>query len=220
MPKSSIARVKICGITNWTDARRAIDGGADFLGFNFYLGSPRYIAPGKARQIVRRLPKQVSAVGVFVNESEEKMVEIARAVGLDHLQLHGDESPAMVRRLSLSFSVIKAVRVRKSFRMSQLTRFKHAKSLLLDGFDANQWGGTGKTFDWRVAKRVNHRTKIFLAGGITPENVGAAIRAAKPYAIDVCSGVEAKPGKKDAKRLKAFMRAVKGTGKLAGKETR
>jgi phosphoribosylanthranilate isomerase len=220
MPKSSSAKVKICGITNWTDARRAVDAGADFLGFNFYLGSPRYIAPGKARQIVRRLPRQVSAVGVFVNESEEKMVEIARAVGLDHLQLHGDEPPAMVRRLSRSFSVIKAVRVRKSLRASQFARFKHAKALLLDGFDANQWGGTGKMFDWRVAKRVNHRTKIFLAGGITPENVGAAIRAAKPYAIDVCSGVEAKPGKKDAKRLKAFMRAVRGTGKLGGKETR
>jgi phosphoribosylanthranilate isomerase len=216
MRKSSNTRVKICGITNWTDARRAIDAGADFLGFNFFSGSPRYIEPAKARRIVRRLPKRVSAVGVFVNESEEKMIEIARAVGLDRLQLHGDESPATVQRLSRSFSVIKAIRVRKSFRMSRLSRFKHAEALLLDGFDAKQWGGTGKTFDWHIAKGVNHGSKIFLAGGITPGNVDAAIRAANPYAIDVCSGVEAKPGKKDAVLVKAFMRAVKN----ARKETR
>jgi phosphoribosylanthranilate isomerase len=220
MRKSSKTKVKICGVTNWTDARRAIDAGADFLGFNFYSASPRYVTPARARQIVRRLPKQVSSVGVFVNETEEKMLEIARAVGLDRLQLHGDESPAMVQRLSRSFSVIKAVRVRKSLRMSQLSRFKSAKALLLDGFDANQWGGTGKTFDWRIAKRVNQRTKIFLAGGMTPENVGAAIRTAKPYAIDVCSGVEASPGKKDAKRLKAFMRAVRGPVKETVKAVR
>lgn len=203
--------MKICGITNWTDARRAVDAGADFLGFNFYAGSPRYIAPAKARQIVRRLPEKVSAVGVFVNETEETMIEIARAVGLHSLQLHGDESPAMVRRLSRSFSIIKAVRVRKSFQARQLARFKDAQALLLDGFDAKQWGGTGKTFDWRVAKRANHGARIVLAGGITPENVAAAILTAKPYAVDVCSGVEAKPGKKDAKRVKAFMNAVKGT---------
>jgi phosphoribosylanthranilate isomerase len=215
MRKSSNTRVKICGITNWTDARRAIDAGADFLGFNFFSGSPRYIEPAKARQIVRRLPKQISAVGVFVNESEEKMIEIARAVGLDRLQLHGDESPAAVRRLSKTFPVIKAVRVRKLFRMSHLARFKHAEALLLDGFDAKQWGGTGKTFDWHIARRVNHGARIFLAGGITPENVDAAIRAANPYAVDVCSGVEAKPGKKDAMLVKAFMRAVKNARKEA-----
>jgi len=215
MGKSPKAKVKICGITNWPDARRAIEAGADFLGFNFYAGSPRYIAPAKARRIVRRLPKRVGAVGVFVNESEEKMAEIARSVGLARLQLHGDESPAVVRRLSGSFSVIKAVRVRKSFRATQLSRFKHAKALLLDSFDAKQRGGTGKTFDWRASGRLNGSVKIFLAGGITPENVGDAIRITKPYAVDVCSSVETKPGKKDAKRLKAFMRAVEKAGREA-----
>jgi phosphoribosylanthranilate isomerase len=208
MGKRPKAKVKICGITNWPDARRAVEAGADFLGFNFYAGSPRYIEPEKARRIVRRLPKRVGAVGVFVNESEEKMAEIARSVGLAQLQLHGDESPAVVRRLSRSFSVIKAVRVRKSFRATQLNRFKDAKALLLDSFDAKQRGGTGKAFNWSAASHVNGGMKIFLAGGITPENVEAAIRITKPYAVDVCSGVEAKPGKKDAKRLKDLMRAV------------
>jgi phosphoribosylanthranilate isomerase len=208
MGKPPKAKVKICGITNWPDARRAIEAGADFLGFNFYAGSPRYIAPAKARRIVRRLPKRVGAVGVFVDESEEKMAEIARSVGLAQLQLHGDESPAVVRRLSQSFTVIKAVRVRKTFRAAQLTRFKDAKALLLDSFDAKQRGGTGKAFDWQATGRLNGGVNIFLAGGITPENVGDAIRITKPYAVDVCGGVESKPGKKDAKRLKAFMRAV------------
>jgi phosphoribosylanthranilate isomerase len=208
MAKSLKVKVKICGITNWEDARRAIDAGADFLGFNFYAGSPRYVAPAKARLIVRRLPKGVTSVGVFVNESEQKMLEIAETVGLDRVQLHGEESPAAVQRLGRSLPVIKAVRVKKSFRPANLARFKHASALLLDGFDAKQWGGTGRTFDWRIAQRARHGAKLFLAGGITAENVAQAIRTAKPYAVDVCSGVEAKPGKKDPKRLKAFMREV------------
>jgi phosphoribosylanthranilate isomerase len=208
MPTALKVKVKICGITNWPDARRSVDAGADFLGFNFYAGSPRYVTPAKARQIVRRLPKGISSVGVFVNETEEKMLEIAQTVGLDHVQLHGDESPATVERMERSLPVIKALRVRKSFRVSRLTRFKHASALLLDGFDAKHWGGAGKTFNWRVAKRTPRSAKLFLAGGITPENVAQAIRIAMPYAVDVCSGIEAKPGKKDPKRLKAFMREV------------
>lgn len=201
-------KVKICGITNWTDARRAVEAGADFLGFNFYAHSPRYITPAKARGIVRRLPKGISSVGVFVNEAEDRILDIARTAGLDRLQLHGDESPAMVQRLGRIFPVIKALRVRKSFRPSQLARFEHAEAFLLDGFDAKLRGGTGKKFDWRLAPKANGRAMIFLAGGITPENVAEAIRIAKPYAIDVCSGVEAKPGKKDPKRMKALMLGV------------
>jgi phosphoribosylanthranilate isomerase len=211
MSSKQKVKVKICGITNWTDARRAVEAGADFLGFNFYPGSPRYITPAKARCIVRRLPKRISSVGVFVNESEDRVLEIAHTVGLNYLQLHGDESPAVVERLGRTFSVMKAVRVRKSFRASQLTRFKHAEAFLLDGFDPNHRGGTGKTFDWRRVPRLpkmNGSARIFLAGGIAPENVGEAIRIAQPYAVDVCSGVEARPGKKDPKRMKAFLRAV------------
>ena len=208
MPKSLRVKVKICGITNWLDARRAIDAGVDFLGFNFYPGSARYVTPAKARRIVRRLPKSVASVGVFVNENEQKMLEIVQIVGLDRVQLHGEESPATVERLGRALPVIKALRVRKTLRAAQVARFKHASALLLDGFDPKQWGGTGRSFDWQLANRARRGAKLFLAGGITPENVAAAIRTAKPYAVDVCSGVEAKPGKKDAKRLKAFMREV------------
>jgi phosphoribosylanthranilate isomerase len=208
MPKTPKVKVKICGITNWADARQAVEAGADFLGFNFYAGSPRYIRPKHARRIVRRLPKAISSVGVFVNETEQNMLEIAGVVGLDQLQLHCSESPTAVERLGRFLPVIKALRVRRSFRLSQLARFKHASALLLDGFDANQWGGTGKVFDWRVARRAKRHARFFLAGGITAENVAEAIRTARPYAIDVCSGVEATPGKKDPKLLKAFMREV------------
>jgi len=202
-------RVKICGITNWIDARRAIESGADFLGFNFYAGSPRYVTPAKARAIVKRLPKGIAAVGVFVNEPEEKILEVARMVGLDYLQLHGDETPETVAHLQRELPVIKAVRVKRPFRAAEVSRYRRASALLLDGFDRKLRGGTGKIFDWKMARRARPYGKIFVAGGLAPENVGDAIRAAEPYAVDVSSGVEAKPGKKDAARLKAFARAVK-----------
>jgi len=206
-----MVKVKICGITNWIDARRAVAAGADFLGFNFYPPSPRYITPAKARRIVRRLPERITVVGVFVNESEAKMLEIARAVGLDYLQLHGDESPELVSRLKPAFPVIKALRVQKTFRLAQLAQFKRASAFLLDGFQPRRYGGTGKTFNWSMARRARGNGKIFLAGGLTPQNVAAAIRAARPYGVDVCSGVEARPGKKDPSRVKAMMQAVQNS---------
>jgi phosphoribosylanthranilate isomerase len=206
-------KLKICGITSWADARRACEAGADFLGFNFYLRSPRYIAPAKARKIIRRLPRKVGVVGVFVNESEGKMLTIARTVGLGYLQLHGDESPAAVSRLKHSLPVIKAVRVRESFRPAQLARFKHATEILLDGFDRRRRGGTGKSCNWEVAKQAKLYGHIFLAGGLTPQNIAEAIRAAKPYAVDVCSGVESKPGKKDPQKLKQLARAIRNAQK-------
>jgi phosphoribosylanthranilate isomerase len=206
-------KVKICGITNWTDARHAVEGGADLVGFNFYKGSPRYISPAKARRIARRLPKRISVVGIFVNETEEKTLEIARAVGLDYLQLSGEESPEMVARLARSIPVIKGVRVKKPFRAAQLAPFTRASALLLDGFHGRLRGGTGKTFDWAIARRARRYGRIFLAGGLTPENVAKAIRRAKPYAVDVCSGVESKPGTKDPKRLRDFLRAAGATHK-------
>jgi phosphoribosylanthranilate isomerase len=206
-----MVKVKICGITNWTDAKRAMDGGAELLGFNFYAASPRYIAPAKARRIVRRLPKGVFSAGVFVNETEEKILKIAREVGLDYLQLHGDELPSLVGRLQQYLPVIKAVQARKSFRPAQLSRYKRASAILLDGFDSRRRGGTGKTFDWKLARRSKSYGRIFLAGGLTPENVSEAIRVARPYAIDVCSGIEKVPGRKDPVRMRDFMRAVRST---------
>ncbi|MGH9560550.1 MAG: phosphoribosylanthranilate isomerase, partial [Terracidiphilus sp.] len=164
-------RIKICGITNSTDARRAIESGADFLGFNFYPASPRYVTPAKARRIIDKLPKEVAAVGVFVNEPEAKMLEIAHSVGLKYLQLHGDESPAVIARLQRAFPVIKAVRVKQPFRAVQLSRYRQANALLLDGFDRRLRGGTGKTFDWKIARRASSRARVFVAGGLAPENV-------------------------------------------------
>jgi phosphoribosylanthranilate isomerase len=202
-------KVKICGITNWTDARRAVEAGAQFLGFNFYRPSPRYIQPAAARRIIRRLPDGIAAVGVFVNESEANMLAIAHRVGLDYLQLHGDERPEQVARLKREIPVIKAVRVRDSFRPKQLDSFGRASAILLDGFDVRRHGGTGKTFNWNLARGSNGSRRIFLAGGLTPENVAEAIRVARPYAVDVCSGVEARPGKKDPARIVALMWAVK-----------
>jgi phosphoribosylanthranilate isomerase len=204
-----MVKVKICGITNWSDARRAVEAGADFLGFNFYRQSSRYIAPAAARRIVQRLSERVACVGVFVNEAEPEMLAIARHVGLDYVQLHGDESAEVVSRMRRSFRVIKAIRVRDSFRASLLGNFKRASSILLDGFDSRLRGGTGKSFDWKLAKSAGRKRQIFLAGGLTPENAAEAVHAARPFAIDVCSGVESRPGKKDAARMRALVAAVR-----------
>jgi len=206
-------KVKICGITNWTDAKRAVDAGADFLGFNFYAPSPRYIPPAKARQIARRLPKRVAKVGVFVNESEPTILAIAHCVGLDRVQLHGDESPLMISHLRGKLGVIKALRAGKAFRPAEVSRYKNSSAILLDGFDRKLRGGTGKTLDWSLARRANRYARIFLAGGLTPENVADAIRTAQPYAVDVCSGVESKPGKKDPKKIQRLMAAIESAQK-------
>jgi phosphoribosylanthranilate isomerase len=206
-----MVKVKICGITNLKDARRALEAGADFLGFNFYPRSPRYVTPRTVRRILRRLPKKLVSVGVFVNEREDKMLKIARQLGLDYLQLHGEESPEAVARLERALPVIKAVRVRDSFHAAQLARYKRVSAFLLDGFDHRRHGGSGKTFRWKIALRVKRGRHIFLAGGLTPENVTEAIRSAKPYAVDVCSGVESKPGKKDPALVTNFMRAARTT---------
>jgi phosphoribosylanthranilate isomerase len=208
-----MVKVKICGITNWSDARRAVEAGADFLGFNFYPKSSRYIAPAAARRILQRLPAGVPSVGVFVNEPEREMLAIARQVGLDYVQLHGDEPPEVVSRMRRSFRVIKAIRVRGTFRAAQMASFKGASSILLDGYDSRLRGGSGKSFDWKLAKSAGRNRKIFLAGGLTPENAAEAVAAARPFAIDVCSGVESRPGKKDAARMRALVAAVRGASK-------
>ena len=204
-----MVKVKICGITNWSDARGAVEAGADLLGFNFYRESSRYISPAAARRIVQRLPEKVASVGVFVNEPEREMLTIARRVGLDYVQLHGDETADVVSRMRRSVRVIKAVRVRESFRVAQLANFKRASSILLDGFDSRLRGGTGKSFNWKLAKSAGRKRQIFLAGGLTPENAAEAVSAARPFAIDVCSGVESRPGKKDLARMRALVAAVR-----------
>ncbi len=203
-----MVRVKICGITNWPDARLAIDWGADALGFNFYPPSPRCVSPAQAWALIRKLPPFVEAVGVFVNWSPAAVQAVARAVRLTAVQLHGEESPEAMKKISAARPVIKAFRVRNGFRPSALSRYRGAAAFLLDGFSTRLPGGTGTSFDWRVARRAARYGPIILAGGLGPENAIEAIESAHPFGLDVCSGVEAKPGKKDAARVRAFMRAV------------
>lgn len=203
-----MVRVKICGITNWQDAKLAIAAGADALGFNFYSGSPRKISLSHAREIIRHLPRRVVAVGVFVNATESEILRTARSANLSVLQLHGEESPKMITRLGREFPVIKAFRVGPKFRVRELAKYKAAAAFLLDGFAPGLHGGTGNAFDWRIVRQAKSFGPVILAGGLRPQNVSDAIRRAAPLAIDVCSGVESRPGKKDPRKLKALMAEV------------
>ena len=201
-------RVKICGITAWDDARLSVDLGASALGFNFYPPSPRAISPADAWNIIRRLPPFVEAVGVFVNWPPLVVNALARALRLHTVQLHGAELPEEVDALARTHRVIKAVQVKRGFRPASLSRFRHADGILLDGFARGLHGGTGHTVDWNLARAARRYGRIILAGGLTPENIGEAIRVAEPYAVDVASGVEARPGRKDPARLRALFAAV------------
>jgi phosphoribosylanthranilate isomerase len=204
------AKVKICGITNARDARAAIAAGADFLGLNFYEGSPRYVTVAAARRMVKATPNSAAWVGVFVNEEPARVLAIAREVGLSEVQLHGEESADVVAKLRRAVPVIKAIRVKSVLGAATLKRFARASALLLDGFDKRTRGGTGKTFDWKIARRIGGKRRIFVAGGLNSGNVAEAIRVARPYAVDICSGVEsASARKKDVKKIAALIAAVR-----------
>ncbi len=201
-------RVKICGITTWDDARLSVDLGASALGFNFYPSSPRAVTPADAWKIIRRLPPFVEAVGVFVDWPPLVVDALARALRLGSVQLHGAESPKEVAELARTRRVIKAVRAGPGFRVTALSKYRDADALLLDGFVRGLHGGTGRTLDWNLARSAKCYGRIILAGGLTPENIGEAIRVAQPYAVDVASGVEARPGRKDPAKLRALFAAI------------
>lgn len=203
-----MTRVKICGITNWVDAKLCVGAGASALGFNFYAPSPRSVSPATAWEIIRRLPPFVEAIGVFVDWQPDAVSSLARALRLHGVQLHGDESASDVRTLAAQITVIKAVQVKSGFRAELLKKYSAASAILLDGFRAGLHGGTGTTVDWKVAAEAARHANIILAGGLTPENVAYAISIARPYAVDVASGVESKPGKKDGQLVRAFMSGV------------
>jgi phosphoribosylanthranilate isomerase len=209
-----MTRVKICGITNWADAKVCADAGASAIGLNFYAASPRSISPAAAWEIIRRLPPFVEAIGVFVNWQPEAVSSLARALRLHGAQLHGDESASDVEKLAQQMTVIKAVQVKSGFRPESLKKFSAASAILLDGFRAGMHGGTGATVDWKLAASAARHANIVLAGGLTPENVAEAISIARPYAVDVASSVESKPGKKDARLVRAFLSAVSATDSL------
>jgi phosphoribosylanthranilate isomerase len=198
--------VKICGITNLEDAERAIEYGADALGFIFVPASPRYVPTEIAASIISRLPSTVQKVGVFVNESERKIHSMIEQTGITHLQFHGDEMPDDLAGYTLP--VWKAFRVSPAFDVAVISKYS-ADAYLLDTFSSKSYGGTGKTFDWRIAARVKQYGNIILSGGLNPHNVADAVRTVQPYGIDVNSGVEATPGKKDAAKLKKLFDELK-----------
>jgi phosphoribosylanthranilate isomerase len=205
---NKMVRIKICGITNLEDARLAADLGAQALGFNFYPLSPRKVDPEAARAIIAQLPPLVLSVGVFVDEDAGVVRDLAARVGLDWVQLHGQESPEYCR--SLGRRVIKAFRIKDAASLSFLAVYQGAaQALLLDTYRTGQVGGTGETFDWQLARRAHEYGRIILAGGLTPENVAQAIKIAQSQAVDVASGVEAAPGKKDPEKLRKFIAAVR-----------
>jgi len=205
----AMIRVKICGITNAADALAAIDAGANLLGFNFYEKSPRHINETEAAKIRPQLPKKIEAVGIFVNAPAAEVAALCKLLKLDAAQLHGDELPETVAEVSRSVPVWKAFRVEPDFPLKTLDEFPEAFAFLFDAAHTGQYGGTGRTTDWDVARRAAVSRRIILAGGLTVENVAAAVRIVRPYAVDVASGVESKPGKKDHGRLREFIQEVR-----------
>jgi phosphoribosylanthranilate isomerase len=204
--------VKICGITSPEDARVAVEAGADALGFVFWQMSPRKVDPVRAAAIARELPPFVLRVGVFVDAARDEMARIADAVGLDLLQLHGDEPPEALA--ALPRRAIKAVRVGKGFASDEALRYVgHAAGLLVDTRlpgETQLPGGTGVPFDWTLVKGLAERLPfLVLAGGLGPANVAEAVRAVRPHAVDVSSGVETLPGRKDSAKVRAFVQAAR-----------
>ncbi len=201
-----IVKVKICGITNYEDAAAALDMGADLLGFNFYPKSPRFVTLEKAMEIIKELPAFVDIAGVFVNESIEKIHETQNLCQLDWVQLHGDEAPDFCKQfLSHNVKVMKAIRVKKQSDIQQAEDY-FTDAILLDAFDPEKYGGTGLSFDWNIIGHIGKR--VFLAGGINPDNAAQAAELGV-YGIDVCSGIEAEPGKKDQKKMKKLFANIR-----------
>jgi phosphoribosylanthranilate isomerase len=197
-------KVKICGITNLEDASIAVALGADALGFIF-APSPRQITPKKSRAIIRAIPSFVKTVGVFVNEAPATIREVMRQCGLDLIQLHGDESPALCEELMPC--TIKALRIKDESSLQTVRAYQgKVRALLLDTYSKDKAGGTGRTFDWNLAIKIKKMgIPIILSGGIGPSNIDLAIHTVKPYAVDVNSGVETCPGKKSQILVKALM---------------
>lgn len=200
-------RIKICGITNLEDALLAAELGAHALGFIFYPPSPRKVEAETAREIIRQLPPFVLSVGVFVNEEAATVQELEARVGLDWVQLHGQESPEYCR--SLGRRVLKGFRIKDENSLKELEAYRGAvQAFLLDTYKKDRTGGTGEIFDWELARRARQYGPIVLAGGLTADNVAQAIKIAQPQAVDVASGVELYPGKKDHVKMIAFFENI------------
>ncbi|MFY4727645.1 phosphoribosylanthranilate isomerase [Nitrospira sp. BLG_2] len=209
-------KIKICGITNREDAAVAVAAGADALGFVMYRKSPRWVEPAVARSIVAGLPPFVLAVGVFVNEEAESVRALMDECGFALAQLHGDESTLYCQNLSRP--TLKAIRLKDRATFLALADFQgcaNVRGVLIDAFSDQAYGGTGQTVDWTLAEEAARSTPIILAGGLSPANVAGAIQMVRPYGVDVSSGVEKSPGKKDHHKLKAFIEAVRSLSDIA-----
>lgn len=202
-----MTRVKICGITTPEDALAAVEAGADALGFVFYEKSPRHIFPEEAKRIISQLPPFVQTVGLFVNEQPEVVNQISKICRLGLVQLHGDETPDYCRQIEQR--VMKAFRIRSMTCLDPIGDYR-LSGCLLDAYSPAAFGGTGQSFNWEIAQEAVRRgQKIVLAGGLTPDNVAEAIHQVDPYAVDVSSGVEYAPGKKDLDKVRQFIRNAK-----------
>jgi phosphoribosylanthranilate isomerase len=202
-----MVRVKICGITNPEDALMAVDAGADALGFVFHEKSPRFITPDKAAEIIRELPPFVTTVGLFVNPDIGFVNSTTDRCGLDIVQLHGEETADFCSRVNRR--VVKVFRIRNEESLVAIKDYR-VSGFLLDAYSAEAYGGTGKTFNWDFARDAKKFGPVVLAGGLTPENVMQAVEHVMPYAVDVSSGVEAAPGKKDSCKVIEFIKRAKG----------
>ncbi len=203
-------KIKICGITNADDAKVAVEAGADAVGFVFHSASPRRVEPDAARAIIAQLPPFVLPVGVFVNEEVKVVRDIMDACGLALAQLHGDETAAYCE--SLGRPVLRAIRLKDRGSLLALAEYKgraRVRGFVLDAFSESAFGGTGRVADWVLAAEAAKAAPVLLAGGLTPQNVGEGIRQVRPYGVDVSSGVEASPGKKDQAKMRAFVQAVR-----------
>jgi phosphoribosylanthranilate isomerase len=200
--------VKICGITNPADARTAADGGANALGFIFYPKSPRYVTPAKAKWITDQIPESVIRVGVFVNQPAEQIKDIARFCGLHLIQLHGDESPAFCSQFEAR-RLIKAFTPQDPVDLEPLKHIR-ARGILIDARRPGVYGGTGKQADWTLARKVGESRPLILAGGLGEDNVAEAIQSVSPRALDLNSGLESSPGKKDPHKIKRVMGIIRG----------
>lgn len=199
-------KVKICGITNTRDAHFAVEYGADALGFVFYSKSPRAVSPEMAREIIGSLPPFVTTVGLFVNETIDRVREIQKISGVDLLQLHGDETPEAVN--ALGPNVIKVIRVQGADSFEGIDRYE-PRAFLLDAHHDTLFGGTGLRFDWNLAQWIDDYP-VIVAGGLNPDNVAEAVKLTGAYGVDVSSGVEKEPGTKDPAKMKAFINNAKG----------
>jgi phosphoribosylanthranilate isomerase len=204
-----MVKVKVCGITNPEDARVAADAGADAIGLVF-AESPRRVSVERAREIASTLPEGILKVGVFVDAEPEEVLGIAREVGLDYAQLHGDEPPEAVAEIREGgVGVVKALRVRNAEALAAVERYE-ADLFLLDAWSAKVRGGTGARFDWELAKSLKGRDNIVVSGGLNPENVREAIEFFEPYGVDASSSLEDRPGKKSGERVRRFVSAARG----------